>query len=327
MEKPLLGPNYNQLRAFLAVAEALSFSQAARSLGVTPSALSQTIRSLEESLGVQLLQRTTRSVSLTEAGDNLRRRAQPAMAELSAAVGQARRAGERPAGTVRIHSFRSAAKAYLEPMLAGFVDAYPDILLDITLDDSVVDIVGGGFDLALRIGEVIERDMVALRMGPPMRQIAVAAPAYLQRHGRPAHPRALLHHTCIRWRWPGREHPYAWEFFENGQWFEVTVGGPLIVNDKEMAVAAALAGAGIAFCVEDAVAEHLAAGRLVALLEPWSEAFPGIFLCYPQQRQMAPAVRMVIDALRLQGRRKDRDSAPLPEPALAAACPPVLTGT
>jgi DNA-binding transcriptional LysR family regulator len=327
MDRILPGTDYNQLRAFLAVAEALSFSQAARTLGVTPSALSQTIRSFEQGIGLQLLQRTTRSVALTEAGAHLLRRAQPAIAELSAALDQARLAGERPAGTVRIHSFRSAAKAYLEPMLAGFVDAYPEILLDITLDDSVVDIVGAGFDLALRIGEVIERDMVALRMGPAMRQLAVAAPAYLQRHGRPGHPRDLLRHACIRWRWPGRAHPYAWEFFEAGHWFEVTVDGPLIVNDKEMAVVAALQGVGIAFCVEDAVADHLAAGRLVPLLEPWSEAFPGIFLCYPQQRQMAPAVRAVIDALRLQGRRKDGDRDHAPAAALAAACPPVLTGT
>lgn len=323
MDRTLPGTDYNQLRAFLAVAEALSFSRAARALGVTPSALSQTIRGLEDSLGLQLLHRTTRSVSLTEAGDMLRRRAQPAVAALGAALAQARLAGERPAGTVRIHSFRSAAKTYLEPMLAGFAEAYPDILLDITLDDSVVDIVGGGFDLALRIGEVIERDMVALRLGPAMRQIAVAAPAYLARHGRPAHPRDLLHHACIRWRWPGRAHPYAWEFFENGHWFEVTVGGPLIVNDKEMAMAAALAGVGIAFCVEDAVAAHIAAGRLVPLLEPWSEAFPGLFLCYPQQRLMAPAVRAVIDSLRPQARRPGGDRAPM----LAGTCPPVLTGT
>ena len=321
MEKILPGSDYNQLRAFLAVAQALSFSQAARVLGVTPSALSQTIRSLEESVGLQLLQRTTRSVVLTDAGEHLRRRAEPAIAELGAALEQVRLAGARPAGTVRIHTFRSAAKTYLEPMLAGFLEDYPEIVLDITLDDSVIDIVAGGFDLALRIGEVIERDMVALRLGPALRQLAVAAPQYLRQHGLPAHPRDLLQHSCIRWRWPGREQPYAWEFFEAGRWFEVAVGGPLIVNDKEMAIVAALQGIGIAFCVEDAVAEHLAAGRLVAVLDAWSEAFPGIFLCYPQQRQMSPAVRAVIDALRLQGSMNNRVEAPSHQPALAGAAP------
>ncbi len=298
MDALLSSADYNQLRAFLAVAETLSFSRAAERLGVSPSALSQMVRGFEERLGVRLFNRTTRSVVLTEAGERLFERVHPAVAQLGDAIGHARQERERPAGTVRIHSFRSAAEMYIEPILSGFARDYPDIVLDITLDDAVVDVVAGGFDAAIRIGEVIERDMVAVRLGADMRQLAVASPGYLAVHGAPAHPRDLVRHRCIRWRWPGRPIPYAWEFFENGAWFEVVVNGPLIVDDKPMALRGALQGIGIGFVVEDTVREHIASGRLVPLLEPWSARFPGHFLCYPQQRQMAPALRAFIDAVR-----------------------------
>jgi DNA-binding transcriptional LysR family regulator len=298
MDSLLSGADYNQLRAFVAVGELLSFSRAADALAVSPSALSQMVRGFEERVGVTLLNRTTRSVALTDAGENLFRRVRPAVSELGDAIGQVRRYRERPAGTVRVHAFRSAAEAYIEPILPAFAKAYPDVVLDITLDDEVVDVVAGGFDAAIRIGEVIERDMVAVRLGAELRQIAVASPGYLAVHGRPDHPRDLVRHRCIRWRWPGRTTPYAWEFFENGSWFEVAVDGPLIVNDKEMALRAALQGVGIGFPVESAAADHIAAGRLEPLLERWSAPFPGLFLCYPQQRQMAPALRAFIDAVR-----------------------------
>ncbi len=298
MDSLLSGSDYNQLRAFVAVGDLLSFSRAAEMLGVSPSALSQMVRGFEERVGVRLLNRTTRSVALTDAGENLLRRVRPVVAELSQAIGQVRRYRERPAGTVRIHAFRSAAEAFIQPILAAFARSYPDVVLDITLDDEVTDIVAGGFDAAIRIGEVIERDMVAVRLGPAMRQIAVASPFYLDTHGRPEHPRDLVHHRCIRWRWPGRATPYAWEFFEDGGWFSVAVDGPLIVNDKEMARRAALQGIGIAFPVEQTVADDIAAGRLVPMLERWSATFPGLFLCYPQQRQMAPALRAFIDAVK-----------------------------
>lgn len=298
MEMPLSGSDYNQLRAFIAVGELLSFSRAAEMLGVSPSALSQMVRGFEDRVGVQLLVRTTRSVALTEAGDILLRRVRPAISELGSALGQVRRTRERPAGTVRVHAFRSAAEHYIAPMLGAFAAAYPDVVIDLTLDDAVVDVVAGGFDAALRIGEVIERDLIAVRLGPELRQIAVAAPAYLEQNGVPRHPRDLLDHRCIRWRWPGRTLPYAWEFFENGAWFEVAVDGPLIVNDKEMTIRAAVDGAGIAFPIEDMVKDLIATGKLVALLKPWSVPFPGHFLCYPQQRQMAPALRAFIDAVR-----------------------------
>jgi DNA-binding transcriptional LysR family regulator len=298
MDSLLSGSDYNQLRAFVAVGEQLSFSRAASVLGVSPSALSQLVRGFEERVGVRLLNRTTRSVALTEAGETLFQRVRPAVGELGAAIGQVRRTRERPSGTVKVHAFRSAAEAYLDPILADFAARYPDVVLDITLDDEVIDVVAGGFDAALRIGEVIERDMIAVRLGPDIKQIAVAAPDYLAQHGKPEHPRDLVNHRCIRWRWSGHTTPYAWEFFEKGSWFSVTVDGPLIVNDKEMALRATLQGIGIGFPVEYAVTEHIAAGRLVPLLQEWSAPFPGMFLCYPQQRQMAPALRAFIDAVR-----------------------------
>ncbi|MDI1482863.1 LysR family transcriptional regulator [Polyangium sp. y55x31] len=298
MDPLLSGSDFNQLRAFVAVGEQLSFSRAAEALGVTPSALSQLLRGFEERVGVRLVNRTTRSVALTEAGATLFQRVRPAVQELGEAIGQVRRTRERVAGTVRVHSFRSAVAKYLDPILAGFGEAYPDVVLDITLDDAVVDLVAGGYDAALRIGEVIERDLIAVRLGPELRQIAVAAPSYLARYGRPEHPRDLVHHRCIRWRWPGHTAPYAWEFCEDGAWFSVTVDGPLIVNDKEMALRAARKGIGIGFPVEDTVRDDIAAGRLVPLLERWSAPFPGMFLCYPRQRQMAPALRAFIDTVR-----------------------------
>jgi DNA-binding transcriptional LysR family regulator len=298
MDPALSGSDFGQLRAFVAVGEALSFSRAAETLGVTPSALSQTVRAFEERVGVRLLNRTTRSVSLTDAGQSLFQRVAPAVAELGLAVGQVSRYREQPSGTVRLHTFRSAAELYVEPVLGAFQSAYPDVVLDITADDAVVDMVAGGFDAAIRIGEVIERDMVAVRLGPDLRQVAFASPAYIAAHGRPRHPRDLVDHRCIRWRWPGRSGTYNWEFFERGAWFEVAVTGPLIVNGKDMAVRAAIDGVGIAFAPEQMAAEAVADGRLTPMLEAWSAPFPGHHICYPRQRQMAPALRAFIDVVR-----------------------------
>ncbi|OAE48441.1 LysR family transcriptional regulator [Agrobacterium tumefaciens] len=290
--------DYNQLRAFIVVAEQLSFSRAADKLGVSASALSQMVRNLEDQLGIRLLHRTTRNVSLTEIGESLFQRARIAALDMGGAVSQVKQAREKPTGAVRVHTFRSAARKYIDPILEEFTSQYPDIVLDITLDDEVVDMVAARYDVALRIGEVIEKDMVAVRLGPELRQIAVATPDYLERHGRPIHPRDLVDHRCIRWRWPGRATPYAWEFFENDAWFSVTVDGPLIFSDKESALSATLKGIGIGFPIEDTIIEHLDTGRLVPLLEAWSAPFPGLFICYPRQRQMAPALRVFINALR-----------------------------
>jgi DNA-binding transcriptional LysR family regulator len=298
MDPFLTTTDFGQLRAFVAVAEALNFTRAAEKLGVSSSALSQLVRSLEERVGVRLLQRNTRSVSLTEAGDRLFQRVKPAVEELGAAIGQTSHLREQPVGLVRIHCFRTAADLYVRPILRSFHEAYPDVVLDITVDDEVVDVVEGRFDAAIRIGEVIEKDMVAVRLGPDLRQVAVASPDYLARRGSPQHPRDLLSHQCIGWRWPGHERPYKWEFLENGQWFEVAVEGPIIANSKEFCLQAALDGVGIAFPTDQLSAPHVVAGRLVPLLERWSAPFPGFYLCFPAQRQMAPPLRAFIDAVR-----------------------------
>jgi DNA-binding transcriptional LysR family regulator len=290
--------DFGRLRAFVAVAETLNFTRAAEKLGVSSSALSQLVRSLEERVGVRLLHRNTRSVSLTEAGDQLLQRVRPAVEELGAALGQTSHLREQAVGAVRVHCFRSAVELYVRPILRSFAEMYPDVVLDITLDDEVVDVVAGRYDAAIRIGEVIEKDMVAIRLGPDLRQIAVASPDYLARRSAPQHPRDLLSHQCIGWRWPGHERPYKWEFLENGQWFEVAVEGPIIANSKELCLQAAIDGVGIAFPTEQQCASHIAAGRLVALLEPWSAPFPGFHLCFPAQRQMAPTLRAFIDAVR-----------------------------
>jgi len=297
MDTTLLSADYQQLRGFVAVAQALSFSRAAGAMGVSPSALSQLVRGLEERLGTRLLNRTTRSVSLTEAGAALLARTGPALAELGEAMLQARAGREGIAGRVRVHASRFAGELHVLPILARFGRDYPDVVLDISLDDTVIDIVAGGYDVAIRIGELVERDMVAVALGKEMRQLAVATPDYVAAHGVPEHPRALLEHRCIRWRWPGNSAPYHWEFWEEG-WFQVAVDGPLILDDKQACLEAALQGAGIAFAIEPKVREHIAAGRLVPMLERWSAPFPGHYLCYPQQRHMAPAVRAFIDAVR-----------------------------
>ncbi len=289
----------------MAVAEALNFSRAAERLGVSASALSQMVRSLEERVGVRLLHRTTRSVSLTEAGDLLFQRVRPAVKELASAVGETSHLREHAAGVVRIHCFKIAADLLLKPMLWDFHQKYPDIVLDLTLGDEVEDVVSGGYDAAIRIGEVIERDMVAVKLGPDLQQIAVASPEYLARRGTPQHPRDLTSHSCIGWRWPGHERAYKWEFCETGKWFEVEVQGPLITNVKEFGMHAAMAGLGIAFVTRPLCAAHIAAGRLVPLLESWSAPFAGYYLCYPAQRQMAPALRAFIDAVCSRARELD----------------------
>ena len=298
MDNLLSGTDFGQLRAFVLVANELSFSRAAELLGVSPSALSQTIRGLEERLGVRLLNRTTRSVALTEAGGALLQRVGPAIEQLGVAMGQAQRYREKVAGVVRVHSFRTAADLYLKPILRSFNQACPDVVLDITVNDEVVDLVASGYDAAIRIGEVIELDMIAVKLGPDLRQVAVASPDYLARHTAPTNPRELTMHRCISWRWEGHELPYKWEFNRDGKWFEVEVKGPLICSSKEFCVKAAVEGLGIAFATQELIAPYLEQGRLVALLESWSAPFPGFYLCYPAQRQMAPALRAFIDALR-----------------------------
>ncbi len=293
----LSASEFSQVRAFIAVAETLSFTRAAARLGVSPSALSQVVRALDARIGARLLNRTTRSVSLTEAGDALLARARPAAMELDAALVQAGQEPDQPAGLVRVHCFRRAASLFLAPMLQAFAAAYPSIVLDVTSDDLAADLVAGGYDAAIRIGEVIEQDMVAVLLGPDMRQAVVAAPAYLSRHGEPATPRDLERHRCIRWRWPGRLEPEPWEFWENGRRFAIPVKGPLIVSDRDLETRAVMDGVGLACTVTERVAAFVTSGQLVPVLSRWACPFPGYFLCYPRQRHMAPALRAFIDCL------------------------------
>ncbi len=293
----LSASEFNQVRAFIAVAETLSFTRAAAQLGVSPSALSQVVRALEARIGTRLLNRTTRNVSLTEAGDTLLAGARPAAMELGAALLQAGGERDQPKGLVRVHCFRRAAWLFLAPMLQAFAAAYPSVILDVTSDDIAADLITGGYDAAIRIGEVIDQDMVAVRLGPDMRQTVVAAPTYLSHHDKPATPRDLERHRCIRWRWPGRQEPEPWEFWENGRRFAVMVNGPLIVSDRDLETQAALDGVGLACTKAERVASYVSSGRLVPVLDSWVMPFAGYFLCYPRQRHMAPALRAFIDCL------------------------------
>jgi len=290
--------DFARIRTFLAVAETLNFSKAADELGITSSAASQTVRALEADLRQQLFQRTTRTVVLTEAGALLRDRMRPALTEMETALVQSRDAAGRPAGTVRIVSFRSAGEKFILPVLADLRRNYPEVRLDITFDYKVTDPVAGGFDIAVRIGEVISQDMIAVPLGGELRQIAVASPDYIARNGAPETPRDLLSHDCVCWRWPGQQHPFPWEFFEDGRWFSICPPAGIVVNDRRAVLQLAINSLGIAFCIEETVTDLIEAGKLVPLLLDWSQAFPGFFLSYSRQRHMPAAIQAVIDAIR-----------------------------
>lgn len=286
------------LKAFMMVAEQKSFSKAAEQLGVSPSSLSQTVKSFEETLGIRVLNRTTRSVSLTEVGQKLIDRIRPAVSELEGALQEVKSARARPSGIVRIKSPKLAFQTHIESRISAFCAKHPDIVLDATIDDTVVDIVAGGYDVGIIIGEAIEKDMVAVRLGPDLRHVAIAAPSYIERFGTPKTPKDLVHHKCLRWRWSGETHPYAWEFHERGAWFDIEVAGPLVVTDYEMLLRATIDGVGVAFCPDILVQEILKSGEVIEVLREWSEPFPGYFMTYPQQRQMAPALRAFIDFMK-----------------------------
>lgn len=292
------GSEFARLRAFVAVAEEKNFARAASQLRIAPPTLSQIVRELEESLGVRLFNRTTRSVSMTAAGQRLYARFKPAMAEMQAALDDIGSLRGRQAGVVKLHTPSQACAMFIEPLLGAFHEAYPDIVLDITVDDAVTNIVETGFDVGIRIGELLEQDMVAVKLSGDMRQIAVASPAYIAAHGVPETPAELHAHRCINWRPPGRTGIYNWEFGKDGRWFAAAVGGPLVVSHREVALAAALQGVGIAFWVEHMVRPHIEAGTLVPLLEAFSPPYPGWHLYYPSQRYLPGAVRAFVDFCR-----------------------------
>ncbi|GGF63995.1 LysR family transcriptional regulator [Azorhizobium oxalatiphilum] len=296
-------PDLNALSAFVLVAQEKSFRAAADRLGVTRSAVSQTIRKLEEALSLRLVERTTRSVRLTEAGERLYADVVPAIADVGAALTATEALRGRPGGQLRL-AVSSIAESFLSgPVLAAFAEAFPDIQLDITVTDEEFDIVAEGYDAGVRLGEVIAQDMVAVPVFGPERQLAVCAPSYLARAGAPAHPRELSAHRCIGWRPAPYTAPYRWEFGEGGLEFSVDVEPEITTNDMQLMIRLAVAGAGISFGMEETFRPALRRGELVALLEDYCPYFPGFFLYYPSRRLMAPKLRALVDHLAVQRRR------------------------
>jgi DNA-binding transcriptional LysR family regulator len=292
------GSDYADLKAVLAIVEHRSFARAAAHLRVSPSALSQTVRGLEERLGVRLLNRTTRSVAPTEAGQRLLSRLAPAFQELKAAVDELSSMREAPAGLLRINAPRLGAIHFIGPLIGSFHAAYPDIKLDIVIDDTIADIVADRFDAGVRLGETLDKDMIALKLSGEFSQMAVATPDYFRRHGVPATPRDLHRHNCINIRWPTDRSLYRWEFEREGESFDVAVDGPLTVNDPELQLQAVLDGVGIAYMFDLLVRPLVESGRLQRCLADWSPSFPGFYLYYPSRRQMPPALRAFIDFIR-----------------------------
>jgi DNA-binding transcriptional LysR family regulator len=287
------------LSAFLAVAEERSFTRAAKRLGVSTSALSHAMRGLEERFGVRLLARTTRSVAPTDAGEQLIARLRPALGDIRGALDRISGLRDRPAGRVRLVVLPLAATTVLGPRLGEFAREYPDVVLDVTTDESRVDLVTGRFDAGIHLMEFIEQDMVAVRVSEDLRPAIVGSPRYFESHPRPAAPRDLLNHRCINYR-HGSAGLYRWELDKGKQSFAVAVNGPLIVDDVEIMTRAAIDGVGLAFMSEERAAPHLASGALVRVLEDWSPPFPGFFLYYPSQRQLPAALSALIETLRLR---------------------------
>src|SRR6266704_10660 len=286
------------LSAFLAVAEERSFTRAAKRIGVTQSALSHAIRGLEEQIGVRLLARTTRSVSATEAGEQLLAHLRPALGDIRGALDLISGLRDKPAGRVRLLVSPLAATTVLAPKLGQLARDYPDVVLDVTTDESRVDLVAAGFDAGIHLGEFIERDMVAIRVSKDLRPAIVGSPRYFEAHPKPASPRDLTSHRCINFR-HGSDAVYRWEFDKGKQSLTVAVNGPLIVDDVEMMICAAIDGVGLAFLGDERAAPHLASGTLIRVLEDWCPPFPGFFLYYPSRRQQPAALSALIDTLRL----------------------------
>jgi DNA-binding transcriptional LysR family regulator len=291
----------NDLLAFLAVAKERSFTRAAARLGVSQSALSHTVRSLEERLGLRLLTRTTRSVAPTEAGERLVRTVGPRFDEIDTELAALSELRERPAGTIRITAGEHAAEAILWPALATLLPRYPDIKVELIVDYGLTDIVAERYDAGVRLGEQVAKDMIAVRIGPDFRMAVVGAPSYFARRPKPKNPQDLTAHDCINIRLPTYGGIYAWEFEKRGRALKVRVEGQLVFNNIALRVNAALAGLGLAYLTEDQVQEHVAEGRLVRVLGDWCPPFSGYHLYYPSRRQAAPAFALLVEALRYRG--------------------------
>jgi DNA-binding transcriptional LysR family regulator len=282
---------------FVAVAEAKGFRAAGRRLGVSGSAVSQALRRLEERLGVALVQRTTRSVRLTEAGERLYASVRPALDEVRAAVQAVGELAGQPRGTLRLSVSGSAESFLRGPTLEGFVAEYPEVRLDIIVGSEPTDIVAGGYDAGIRLGEMIDQDMVAVPASGPQRLVVVGAPAYLARHGAPAHPRDLTSHACISWHAGPGAVPYRWEFTEDGHDFSVAFEARVVTNDIPLMVRLARAGVGLTMLMEEVVRPLVQRGDLVPVLDAFSTPFLGFYLYYPHRRHTSPALRALIDYL------------------------------
>ena len=287
----------NLLHVFLAVANAASFRAAADALGVTRSAVSQAIRRLEDHLGVTLVQRTTRSVRLTEAGHRLHHQVSSPLRAVAAALEEAVDDGP-PRGLLRVNVSSIAERFLSGPFVASFAEANPGITLDVTVSDDAIDLVAAGFDAGVRLGEVIEQDMVAVQLTGPQRQLAVAAPAYVETHGIPQHPRELVHHRCIGWRPAPEVAPYRWEFAEDGREFDVAVNPRVTTNDLRVMLRTALAGGGITFGLEENFRKWVQTGQLVPMLQDWLPPFAGFFLYFPSRHNQPRKLRALVEHVR-----------------------------
>ena len=290
----------SQLAVLAAVAEGRSFRKAADELGIAPSAVSHAVAALEESLGLRLLHRTTRSVAPTEEGRLLLETLAPALADIGSALETLAERGGHPAGALRITMPRLAAEDLIVPRIGDFLSLYPQIELEMSMDDRFEDIVAKGFDAGLRLGENLEADMIAVRVSGPWRGAIVGSPAYFETHAMPQHPRDLMQHRCIRRRFSsGRL--YRWELEKGGKSLVVDVQGPLILSDQSLIREAAINGAGLAFVFEQRVEQDIRQGTLLRVLEDWCEPFEGFHIYYPSRRQMRPALRAFVDFFRFSG--------------------------
>lgn len=298
----MLANGMGDLVVFVAVARAGNFTRAAAQLGVSPSAVSQTLRGLEERLGVRLLTRTTRSVTRTEAGERLLADIAPLLDQIESHLGAIADLRQRPSGTVRITADEFAARHVLWPRLLPLLDAYPELTVELITDYGLTDIVAERFDAGVRIGGIIDADMVAVAIAPPMRMVTVAAPAYLARYGTPQRPEELTAHRCINLRLPTHGGLYPWEFCSGDNEFRVRVNGPLIMNSVLQILDACLAGVGLAQLSDAHAQPYLDSGALQEVLGQWSDSFPGYHLYYPSRRQQSAAFRVVVEQLRLDNR-------------------------
>jgi DNA-binding transcriptional LysR family regulator len=299
-----LAPDFNDLRAFVAVAQASSFRGAARSAGVSPSGLSEAVTRLEARLGVRLLNRTTRSVVPTEAGARLLEHLNPAFIAIAGALDAVNSFRDKPAGTLKLNVPVSAARLVLPSIIPPFLTAYPDIRVEVMAEDGFVDILAAGFDAGIRYDERLELDMIAVPIGPRVQRFAAAASSgYLERHPLPSHPRELLDHKCLASRFHGRP-PYTWEFEREGEFIEINPPGQLTVSAgtaTDLAIEAAIAGLGIIYLFEDWLRPHLERGALKPVLEPWWQTFSGPFLYYPGRRLVPAPLRAFIDFIKARG--------------------------